>query len=77
LETRAPQRFLKKGPKAQISMLLKFSKYRSRKTTQSNQGDRRKSQTASGSRISGASFEEHGSPEASNKGPEIADISAV
>ena len=58
-------------------MLFEFSKHRARNTTQSNQGDGRKSQTALASGISGASFEENGSPEASKDEPEIADTSAV
>ena len=71
------QRLSKKVPKSQIRVLLEFSKPRARNTRQSNQGDGRKRQTALTSGISGASFEENGSPEASKKGPEIADTSIV
>ena len=73
----APQRLQKEGPKSHIPGLFEFPKHRKRNTTLENQGDGRRRQTAVGSGISGADFEEKGSPEASKKGPEIADTSAV
>ena len=77
MKKRASQRLPKKGPKSQIPGLFEFFAHQARNTTQSNQGDGRKSRAALASGISGASFEENGSPEASKKGPEIADVIAV
>ena len=58
-------------------VLVEFSKHRARNMTQSNQGDGRKSQIGLASWILGANFEETDSPEASKKGPKIADMSSV
>ena len=72
LKTMAPQRFQKEGQKSHILGLFEVSKHRKRNTSLENQGDGRKSQTALGSGISGANFEDNGSPKASKGGPEIA-----
>ena len=53
--------------KSHILALFEFSKHRQRKTTQSNQGDGRKSQTALGYSISGARFCRKGLPKGFNK----------
>ena len=77
MEKLAPKRLQKRVQKSQILVMFEFSRHGQRIAAQSNKRDGRRSPAALGYSISGASFEENGSPKASTKGREFAHARAV